>query len=249
MKSIGFIGGMDKTGMLLCVGKMISALGAKVMLVDATKAQKTRYVIPLIMENETQEQYITQHDGVEVAVGFGNILELKKYLLSKGEDFSEYEYILIDTDIEEMCEEYDVKSANKLFLVTTFDKMHIAKGLDLLRFVCASKRREDPNGSIEIEKVLAYTQTNIKTVDDRYIERLTDNLPINWSTNKIVTSYDEGDLSAYIQNQYRNKIEFKGITPQTKIGIMDIVHEVTGEDNGRLKKVLKNIERNARFIG
>ena len=115
MKSIGFVGEMDKTGMLLCVGKMISALGGKVMLVDATKMQKTRYVVPLIMENETQEQYITHHDGVEVAVGFNNILELKKYLLSKGEDFSEYEYILIDTDNEEMCDEYDLKSANNLF--------------------------------------------------------------------------------------------------------------------------------------
>lgn len=249
MKSIGFIGEMDKTGMLLCVGKMIAALGCKVMLVDATKAQKTRYVIPLIMENETQEQYITQHDGLEVAVGFGNILELKKYLLSKGEDFSEFEYILIDSDIDEMCEEYDIKSANKLFFVTTFDKMHLTKGIELLKFICATKRREDPNGSVDIEKILSYTQTNIKAVDDRYIERLTENLPINWSHNKIVTSYDEGDLSAYIQNQYRNKIEFKELTPQTKLGILDIVYEVTGEDKNRLKKVLKSIEKNARFIG
>lgn len=249
MKSIGFVGEMDKTGMLLCVGKMLSALGCKVMLVDATKLQKTRYVIPLIVENETQEQYITQHDGLDVAVGFGNILELKKYLLSKGEDFSEYEYILIDSDLEEMCEEYDIKSANKLFFVTTFDKMQLSKGVDLLRFICASKRREDPNGTVNIEKVLAYTQTNIKTVDNRYIERLTENLPINWSDSKIVTSYDEGDLSAYIQNQYRNKIEFKDITPQTKLGILEIVYEITGEDKNRLKKVLKSIEKNARFIG
>ncbi len=249
MKSIGFVGEMDKTGMLLCVGKMIASLGSKVILVDATKAQKTRYVIPLIMENETQEQYITQHDGLDVAVGFGNILELKKHLLSKGEDFSEYEYILIDSDVEEMCEEYDIKSANKLFFVTTFDKMQLVKGVELLRFICASKRREDPNGTVNIEKVLAYTQTNIKTVDNRYIERLTENLPINWSENKIVTSYDEGDLSAYIQNQYRNKIEFKDITPQTKLGILEIVYEITGEDKNRLKKVLKSIEKNARFIG
>lgn len=249
MKSIGFVGEMDKTGLLLCVGKMIASLGAKVMLVDATKAQKTRYVVPLVMDNETQEQYITQHDGVEVAVGFNNILELKKYLLSKGEDFSEYEYILIDSDNEEMCEEYDIKSANRLFFVTTFDKMHLAKGVELLKFVCASKRREDPNGSINIEKVLAYTQTNIKAVDDRYIERLTENLPISWITEKIIVSYDEGDLSAFVQNQYRNKIEFKELTGQTKIGIIDIVSVVTGEDKARLKKVLKSIEKNARFIG
>lgn len=249
MKSIGFVGEMDKTGLLLSVGKMVSALGVKVILVDATKTQKTRYVVPLIMDNETQEQYITQYDGVEVAVGFANILELKKYLLSKGEDFSEFDYILIDTDNEEMCEEYDLKSANKLFFVTTYDKMHLTKGIELLKFLCASKRREDPNGSVEIEKVLSYTQTNIKTVDDRYIERLTENLPINWISEKIVTSYDEGDLSAYIQNQYRNKIEFKDITPQTKLGIIDIVSAVTGEEKTRLKKVLKSVEKNARFIG
>lgn len=249
MKSIGFVGEMDKTGLLLCVGKMIASLGSKVMLVDATKMQKTRYVVPLIMDNETQEQYITQHDGVEVAVGFNNILELKKYLLSKGEDFSEYEYVLIDTDNEEMCDEYDIKSANNIFFVTTFDKMHLAKGVELLKFVCASKRREDPNGSVNIEKILAYTQTNIKAIDDRYIERLTENLPINWVAEKIIISYDEGDLSAFLQNQYKNKIEFKDLTAQTKLGIIDAVSAITGEDKGRLKKVLKSIQKNAMFIG
>ena len=105
MKCIGFIGKVDKTDLVSYVSKVITTMGKKVVMIDATTSQKTRYTIPVMSEMEDQAQYIVQQDGIEIAIGFSNILELKKYLLSKGEDFNDYDYVIIDTDQEEMIEE------------------------------------------------------------------------------------------------------------------------------------------------
>ena len=99
MKSVGFIGKADKTDLVSYVSKIISAMGKKVVMIDATSAQKTRYTIPIMSEMEDQAQYIVQHDGVEIAIGFSNILELKKYLLSKGEDFNDYDYVIVENEV------------------------------------------------------------------------------------------------------------------------------------------------------
>lgn len=165
-------------------------------------------------------------------------------MFSKGEDFNDFDYVLVVTDREEMCEEYDIKNANSLFFTTTFDRYDLQKGLELLKFVCATKRREDTEAKLNVSKVLSYTQ--MKTADNKYIESLSDNVPVNWES-EITLSYDEGDLSAYIQNQYSNKIELKNLSKQTKDGIVEIACRITGEEKERMKKAVKNVEKLARF--
>ncbi len=99
MKSIGFIGQMDNNGMVLCISKMLAAFGHKVVYVDATSSQRTRYTVPCPTGISRQEQFMTQYDSVDVAIGFNNILELKKYMLANVENFNDYEYVVINTDI------------------------------------------------------------------------------------------------------------------------------------------------------
>lgn len=245
MKSIGFAGNTDKTELIMYIAKFLVALNKKTIFIDATTKQKTRYIIPTIGDVEEQNQYVVQHDGVEFAVGFTNMLELKKYFLSKGEDFTEFEYVLVDTDTPEMCEEYDLKSANNLFFVSSYDKYHIVKGIELLKYMCAVKRKADPEAQLVLTKLLYYSEIN--TADSQYIEGLAENLPLLWSHNTINFPYDQGDLSANIQNQYGTKIDFRNLTPMYKNSIIETVSFITGDEKSVLKKVLKNIEKEAKF--
>lgn len=245
MKCIGFIGKTNKIEIVQFVAKIINTFGSKVIVVDATAEQRTRYTIPAIMGMENQSQYIVQHDNIDIAVGFSNMLELKKYLLSKGEDFNEYDYVLVDTDVEEMIEEYDLKSANNLFFVSSFDKYDAKKGIELLKFLCASMRRANPEGILEIEKVLYYSELN--SADSKYIDRLAENLPINWK-NVIDYPYDQGDLSANIRNQYASKLDLKYLSKQYKDALLNTAKVILGEENSALlKKVMKAIEKNTKF--
>lgn len=244
MKCIGFIGKTNSLEIVEYVGKIISEYRKKVIVVDATAIQKARYTVPTILGTESQTQYVVQYDGVDVAIGFSNMLELKKYLLSKGEDFNEYDYILVNTDVEEMIDEYDLKSANNVFFVSSYDKYDILKGLELLRFICAAKRRADPEGSLPVEKIVCFSEIN--SADTKYIEKLSDNLPLTWQTT-ISLPYAAGDWAVNIQNQYAAKLDLRFLTRQYKDGLIKMAKIITGEDESSVKKVVKNIEKSARF--
>ena len=245
MKCIGFVGNVDKTELVMYVAKVLASFDKKTIYIDATTKQKTRYIIPTIGDMDEQNQYVVQHDGVEFAIGFTNMLELKKYFLSKGEDFTEFEYVLVDTDTPEMCEEYDLKNANNLFFVSSYDKYHIVKGIELLKYMCAMKRKTDTEAQLVLTKLLYYSDVN--TADSKYIDGLAENLPLLWAHDVINFPYDQGDLSINIQNQYGTKIDIRNLSPMYKSAIIETVSLITGDEKSILKKVLKNIEREARF--
>jgi hypothetical protein len=244
MKSIGFVGQMDNSGIVLCIARLVAQFGKKVIVIDATSQQRTRYTVPGIT-SRTVEQYVNKHDSVDVAVGFNNILELKKWHVTKGEDFNDYDYVFINTDRVEMCEEFDISNANSLFFTTTYDLYDLDKGVELLKYVCASKRNDDTNAKIRVNTIIASTAIN--TVDSRRIDDLTRDMQIEQIGEKIELSYDEGDLSALIQNQYSNKIEFKNLSRQTKEGIAEAACRIMEEPKDRVLKAVKGVERNASF--
>lgn len=77
MKKIGFIGAYDKTDLILYVAKAIAEAGKSVLVIDATVLQKARYIVPCIAPSK---YYITEYEKIDVAVGFNNLDEIKKYL-------------------------------------------------------------------------------------------------------------------------------------------------------------------------
>ena len=56
MDIIGFIGVYDKTDLLLNIAKILTKMQKKVLIVDTTLEQKTKYVVPAI---NTTGSYIT----------------------------------------------------------------------------------------------------------------------------------------------------------------------------------------------
>ena len=95
MKKIGFIGAYDKTDLIVYVAKILTTLNQKVLVIDSTVNQKARYVVPAINPATT---YITDFEGVDIAVGFSKIENIKKYLGLSEEQEMEYDIVLVDID-------------------------------------------------------------------------------------------------------------------------------------------------------
>ena len=77
MKKIGFIGAYDKISFIANIAKVLRNLDYKVLVIDTTLMQKSKYIIPAI--NPTKS-YITDFEDIDFAVGFENIKEVEKYL-------------------------------------------------------------------------------------------------------------------------------------------------------------------------
>ncbi len=77
MKKIGFIGAYDKTDLILYIAKAVVEMNKKVLVIDTTILQKARYIVPCIAPSKC---YITEYEKIDVAVGFNNLDDIKKYL-------------------------------------------------------------------------------------------------------------------------------------------------------------------------
>ena len=91
MDIIGFIGVYDKTDLLLNIAKILTKMQKKVLIVDTTLEQKTKYVVPAI--NPTAS-YITNFEDFDVAIGFDSLEQIKKYFgIQEG---LQYDIILVN---------------------------------------------------------------------------------------------------------------------------------------------------------
>lgn len=225
MKKIGFIGAYDKTDLLIYIAKLLVENDVKVLIVDATTLQKTRYTVPCIMPSR---KYITTYEEMDIAIGFENLQEIMNY--AGTQDFN-YDIMLLDIDNRKAFENFEMYTSDKNYFVTAFDNYSIKKGLETV-------------GQSE-EKMLMTKILFSKNMDrdeDEYLNFLSFYYAVKWSKEKIYFPFEAGDSSVIVQNQRNARISFKELSMQYKEGILEIISQIAPEIRlGDVKKKLKNI--------
>lgn len=230
MKKIGFIGAYDKTDMLLNIAKILTTMKNKVLIIDSTINQKAKYVVPAI--NPTVS-YITSFEDIDIAIGFKNVEEIKKYVGTTGD--LTYDILLIDSDTEERIEEFELNKADKNYFVTSFDMYSLKKGIELLRNL---------KNQLNLTKIL-YAKEMLKE-DDDYLNFLSLGCKIIWDEERIYFPIENGDLSVIAENQRVQKIKFKKLSMQYKDSIGFIAQQILNQkSDSYVRKAIKIIERGA----
>ena len=227
MEKIGFIGGYDKTDLIIYVAKVLTLLGNKVLILDTTEKQKTRYVVPAI--NPTIS-YITDFENIDVAVGFKSLEDVKGYFGIGNEELL-YDYALVDLDSVEGANKTGLAITDKTYFVTTFDLYSLKKGIEILG---------DLKTPLKLTKV--YFSRTYYNEDDEYLEFLALGKKVVWDENIIYFPLEAGDESSIAENQRLGKIKFKNLTPDYKEGISAMVSNITGERVKEIKMLIKNLE-------
>ena len=231
MKKIGFIGAYDKTDLILYVAKILTTLKHKVLIIDSTINQKARYIVPVI---NPAVKYVTEFEEIDIAVGFENLSDIKKYLgLSEQQDM-EYDIVLIDTDNYIGFEAYNLQEANKNYFVTSFDNYSLKKGLEVLAGL------KEP---ISLTKVY-FSKEMLKEEDD-YLNFLSLGYKVIWNEYRLYFPIENGDLTVIYENQRVAKIKFKKLSIQYKDGLAYLAEEILGNvSESNIRRAIKAIERN-----
>ena len=189
MDIIGFIGVYDKTDLLLNIAKILTKMQKKVLIVDTTLEQKTKYVVPAI--NPTAS-YITNFEDFDVAIGFDSLEQIKKYFgIQEG---LQYDIILVNADSVEAIESFDLINSKKNFFVTGFDLYSLKRGLEIFSEI------KQP---IVMTKILF--STDMQSGGNEYLNYLASNYKITW--NELLTS-DFGDY-ILVRNQEQRNMNLK----------------------------------------
>ena len=234
MKKIAFIGAYDKTDFLLYVSKIMSVAEKKILLVDATIMQKAKYIVPVIHPTKT---YITEFEGIDVAVGFTDMDEIRGYLGLASEDELDYDYAIIDVDTYDAYVNFGCQAAIKNYFVTSFDVYSLKKGIEALSGM---------EQTITLTKVLFSRDTSVE--EDEYLEFLAMGSNVEWEKEKIYFPTDRGDQQIIIQNQRTSRINFKNLSTYYKGGLQYLVEgifEQEGLNMGDVAKVIRRIEKGA----
>lgn len=228
MKKVGFIGAYDKTDLLVNIAKVLTEMKNKVLIIDTTINQKAKYIVPAI--NPTVS-YITSFEDIDIAVGFNNTEEIKEYIGVTKE--LPYDILLIDVDMPQKIEQFQLENAEKNYFVTSFDVYSLKKGLEILSNI---------NTTMELTKIL-FSKEMLKEEDD-YLNFLALGYKVIWNDERIYFPIENGDLSVIYENQRVQKIKFKRLSVQYKDSIGFIVQQILNQSNDSyVRRVIKGIER------
>ena len=228
MKKIGFIGAYDKTDLLVNIAKVLTGMKNKVLIIDSTINQKAKYIVPAI--NPTVS-YITSFEDIDIAIGFNNTEEIKEYIGVTKE--LPYDILLIDVDMPQKIEQFQLENAEKNYFVTSFDVYSLKKGLEILSNI---------NTTMELTKIL-FSKEMLKEEDD-YLNFLALGYKVIWNDERIYFPIENGDLSVIYENQRVQKIKFKRLSVQYKDSMGFIVQQILNQSNDSyVRRVIKGIER------
>ena len=230
MKNICFIGAFDKLDLILYVAKILKTLGKKILVIDATTLQKSRYIVPTI--NPTKS-YITRFEDIDIAVGFENYEEIERYIgYTEGQKIK-YDYALVNIDEAELFENFNNEDTIKNYFTTSFELYSIRKFLETIKQI---KR------PIKITKLIFSREINEQ--DDYYLDYLALGYKIIWEDNKINFPYNTEDIENMIENQKNSKIKIKGLSQQYKDCLEYLIIDLIPDINiNNLKRVMRIIER------
>ena len=229
MDIIGFIGVYDKTDLLINVAKILTTMKKRVLIIDTTIEQKTKYVVPAI--NPTAS-YVTNFEEFDVAVGFNNLEQIKQYL---GDDELQYDIVLVNVDFVEALGKFEILKAKRNFFVTGFDLYSLKKGLEILNSL---------NETVNLTKIL-FGIDKISE-ENEYLNFLSANYRIDWNSIEIIVPIELENLAACMNNQRIQKIKFSNFTVQYKDALIFITQEILGEStDSTIRKIVKMIEKGA----
>ena len=229
MEKVAFVGSYDKTDMLLYMAKILTILNKKVIVIDTTALQKSRYIIPAM---KPLKKYITTFQGVDIAIGFENLEDIKQYQKELGE-VAEYEFALIDIDSPRGYKAFEITPENKHYFVTSFDLYSLKRGLQVFKTIIAP---------IKVTKVL-FTKEMLAS-EDEYLNYLSSGLRIKWNKEIVFFPFETGDQSVIYTNQRSSRIRIKGLSTQYMDSIMFIVEDFSGMQEKLIKRAVKVLEKN-----
>lgn len=230
MKKIGFIGAYDKTDFIMYVAKILVEMGKKVLLVDGTITQKAKYIVPVIRPSKT---YVTQFEGIDVAVGFENFENIKQYLALPQVIELDYDIALVDLDTTDGVEKFELEEFEQNYFVTSFDMYSIKKGLESISGL---------KNPIRAYKVL-FAKEVLKEEND-YLNFVSLGSKIIWNEERIYFPFEVGDQTIIYNNQRVSKIKFKKLSTQYKEGLIYIASKILeNKEDALLRKAFKKIEK------
>lgn len=231
MQVIGMYGYVDKYDFTIALARTLNIMDKSVLVIDGTADKKYKYIVPSI---ENTENYITQYDDIDFAVGFNSYEQLDEYMKEKNIDINLYAYVLIDVENADSYDRFKNLEVNKRYMFIDTNVLSVNKNEELVR----KMREANPEEKLTFSKVLyrAYMSRAANT----YLEDKIANYAVEWTDEVYDITNDEQDTMVNIDSQFSGIIDIRKHTKPYILFMCEMVEKLTGESS---KEILKQIKR------
>jgi len=227
MERVAFIGGYDKTDLILLIARVLTLMNHKVLYIDTTVQQKTRFIVPVMKPGN---QYVTTYHDIDVACGFRTMEELNLYYQQTGQPF-QYDYVLFDIDSLYYYLSFAITPNDKQFFVTSFDIYSLRRGLSCFARVV---------NPVHVHKVF-FTKYMVQEEDD-YLNFLSKDLRVQWDNEIVFFPFETADQDALFVSQRKQKIRFAGLSTPYCDSVQYMCEIITDKGQGEIKKAVRQME-------
>lgn len=225
MKKVSFIGAYDNIDFVLYIAKLLVAMDKRVLLIDGTMMQKAKYIVPSINPSKS---YVTEFEGIDVAVGFLSYENIKQYL---GVDYLDYDIALVNVDTSEAVSNFDIESCDKNYFVTSFDMYSLKKGTEILTQLGVPVRM----------KRIFFSKDMLKEEVD-YFDYLVLGSKAIFDEEKIYFLLENGDLTSIMENQRISKIKLSNLSKVYLENIEYLTGDIAPDISGKtIRGIIKEL--------
>lgn len=236
-KIIGLVGYVNKSEFVINLAKVLALTGKTVLVIDATAEERLRYTIPGF--NTSKSEYLSHFDGVDYAMGFKSIDNIKEYVYKKTSNAENYDYILLDIDNVKAYEGYRGENLAKTFFFMEYRNMSLAKNIELLNTIVSY---EPVERKAVLTKVLF--RDYVTRASEMYFESKIQEFPIEWAESVYDLQYTDQDRIADIEGEQSGYLDINRHTKQFVITIADMASDIIGDMNSaEIKKIIKTYVR------
>lgn len=216
MKKVVFFGAPDKSHLLLVLGKLLTALERKVLIVDSTFAQSMQGYLPQLEFGCSLREF----EGIDVATGLITSAQLERSLL-EAEGEAAYDVMLLDTDHTEFVKGRELPGYDKRVWCSNFNRMGMQTNANLMQRLCLHEAEGQP---------LTFYKLNAPTlptaIPKSYIDSVLPQQAVRWEDTVFRFPLDERDMSVELDNQHHGRIDIRRLSGAYRRTVLDMLQQL-----------------------
>lgn len=229
MRKMIMIGSCEQSDFLLSVCKVLAHTGERTLLIDGTRGRNTSHYVSSL----TDIGPVVELEGFDLGNQFASCEEGLSWLDRHAD---KYGYVMMQSDDIGFLKGCTLSEFDVHIIVTNVEKGSLHRNLQIVSQLMDTSKPA-------IEFIHLYIPFVISSIQEEYVEEMYRGFALRWSERIYRIHYDEKLFERFIDNQYAESIQMKGLPRAYVRTLLAFTAQLTTLDLRSVQQAFKRSKR------